>query len=337
MFRISKFGFLISLVSLRNKSGLALITTLMIVALVVAVVVEFNRAAVAEIDVSRNFSDEKKITYIAISGIGAIRDLLTIEGMYSRADTLLEDWANSRTYFDSATAALDEGKVEGVIWDAEGRINVNGLVSEKGQFNEEQKKIWERLLKQPRFGLTADQVNTIVHSVKDWIDEDNEVTGISGAEDSAYQQSGYQCRNGPLNTIEELLLVNGVTREIFYGAERKEGIRSYFTVSGSGQININTAPIPVLMALADEMTEDLAMEMDKFRTDPANRWALADRNWYKRVWPYGTPLPENYLTVTSSAFSVFMKATLRDSVKEIHAVISRPAESPASISLWQEL
>ena len=120
----------------------------MIVALVVAVVVEFNRAAVAEIEVSKNFSDEKKITYVAISGIGAIRDILTMEGMYSKADSLLEDWAKSKTYFDSATAALDEGKLEGLIWDEDSRINVNSLVSEKGQFDETQKKIWERLLKQ---------------------------------------------------------------------------------------------------------------------------------------------------------------------------------------------
>ena len=172
--------------------------------------------------------------------------------------------------------------------------------------------------------------------MKDWIDEDSEVTGIYGAEDTAYQQRGYHCKNGPLNTIEEMLLINGITKEIFYGTDRKEGIRPYFTVFG-GQININTAPLPILMALADEMTEDLAEEMDKFRRDEANRWALADKNWYKRIWPYGNPLPEKAMTVTSSAFSVFMKATLRDSVKEIHAVISRPAESPASIIYWQEM
>jgi general secretion pathway protein K len=335
LFRISKFGFRASLMS--NKSGIALITTLMIVALVVAVVVEFSRATVAEIEISKNFSDEKKITYIAISGITAVRDLLTIEGKFSKADSLLEDWAKSRVYFDSATGALEEGNLQGAIWDEESRINVNSLVGEKGGFEDTQKRIWERLLKQTRFGLTPDQVNTIIHGVKDWIDKDNEVTGIYGAEDAAYLQRGYHCKNAPLDTIEEMLLINGVTKEILYGTERKEGIRPYFTVFGSGQININTAPMPILMALADEMTEDIAGEMDKFRRDEANRWALADKNWFKRIWPHGTPLPESAMTVASSAFSVFMKASLRESVKEIHAVISRPAESSAFISYWREM
>jgi general secretion pathway protein K len=322
---------------LRRREGIALITTMMIVALVVAVVVEFNRATIAEIEVSKNFSDEKKITYIAISGVSGIKDLLMIEGMYSKVDSLLEDWAKSKTYFESATMALDEGKLEGTIWDEESKINVNHLVSEKGLFDEVQKKLWERLLKQPRFGLTADQVNTIIHGVKDWIDQDSEVTGIYGAEDTAYLQRGYRCKNGPLNTIEELLLISGITKEIFYGTERREGIQPYFTVFGSGQININTAPLPILLALADEMTEDIAGEMDKFRRDESNRWALVNKNWYKRVWPYGSPLPEKSMTVTSTAFSVFLKATLRDSIKEIHAVISRPSETLASISYWQEL
>lgn len=323
--------------SLGNKKGIALITTLMIVALVVAVIVEFNRAAVAEIEISKNFSDEKKITYLAISGVGAIKDLLTIEATYSKGDSLLEEWAKSSAYFDSVSAALDEGKLEGFISDEESRINANSLVTEKGQFDETQKKLWEGLLNQNRFGLTPDQVNTIIHGVKDWIDQDNEVTGIYGAEDTAYLQKGYHCKNGLMNSIEEMLLISGVTKEIFYGDSRREGIHSYFTVFGGGQININTAPLPILMALSDEMTEDIAGEMDKFRRDEANRWALADKNWYKRVWPYGNPLPDKAMTATSVAFSVFLKSTLRDSIKEIHAVISRPADAPASIAYWQEM
>jgi general secretion pathway protein K len=325
---------------LKRKEGIALITTLMIVALVVAVVVEFNRTAVAEIEVSKNFSDEKKITYLAISGVNAVKDLLMLEGMYSKGDTLLEEWAKSRAYFDSASAALQEGRLAGVIHDECSKINVNSLLGENGEFNETQRLLWDRLLKQPQFGLTNDQVNAIIHGVKDWIDKDDEVTGIFGAEDTIYRGRGYLCKNGPLQTLEEMLLINGMTKEVFYGEGRREGIHSYFTVFGGAEININTAPVPILMSLSEEMTEDIALEMDKFRRDEANRWALADKNWYKRVWPYGTALPEKAMTVSSSRFSVNMKVTLRESVKEIKAVISRPsgsaADSAAFIIFWQE-
>lgn len=320
-----------------NNQGIALITTLVIVALVVAVVVEFNRIAVADIEVSKNFSDEKKITYLAISGINGIKDLLMLEGLYSKGDMLFEEWANSKSYFESATAMLEEGRLEGVIYDETSKINVNSLVNEKGAFDATQKKIWERLLKQQRFGLTSDQVNIIIHGIKDWIDLDDEVSEIFGAEDSLYRASGYRCKNALLDTLEEMLLINGITREIFYGDSRAEGIQSYFTVFGEPKININTASLPILMALSDEMTEDIAEKFDEFRRDEANRWALANQKWYQRVWPYATPLPEAALTVSSSTFSVFLKATLRDTVKEVRAVISRPLDSPATVSYWQEM
>jgi general secretion pathway protein K len=322
---------------LRKKDGIALIITLMVVALVVAVVVEFNRTAVADLEISGNFSDEIKVTYLAISGVNVIRNLLWLEGLNKREDTLLDEWANGKAYFESANALLDAGKVEGEIIDECGKIAINSLVGEKGQFNETQRQIWERLLKQSRFGLTEEEVQSIIHGVKDWIDEDSEVTGIFGAEDTSYLSRGYHCKNGPLHTLEEMLLINGISKQIFYGNQKREGIRSYFSPYNTrSKINLNTAPLPILMALSDEMTEDIAVEMDKFRRDEANRSSLTSPIWYRRIWPYATPLPESALTASSNVFSTTIKATSGTSVKEIRVVIAR-AEGAASLLYWQEL
>ncbi len=321
---------------LGGREGIALITSMMVVALAVTVVVEFNRTATADIEISKNFSDEKKALFIAISGVNIVKDMLRLEGIYGKGDTLLDEWAKGKAHFDAANASLEEGKMEGVILDENSKINVNALVGKKGQFDETQMRIWERLLKQPRFGLTEDEVNTIIHGVKDWIDEDDEVTGIFGAEDVAYRAKDYRCKNGPLHTLEEMLLIHGVTREIFYGDQRREGIRPYFTIYGGSKININTAPLPIIMALSPEMTEDIALDMDKFRTDEENRWELSNKLWYRRLWPYGTALPEDALTASSETFSVYLKVTLRDSVKEVKAVIARAGEKEASVVYWQE-
>jgi len=320
-----------------GKEGIALITTLVVVALLVAVVVEFNRTAVAEIEISKNFSEDKRITHLAISSVNAIKDLLHLEGMGSKEDTLLEDWAKAQSLFETAGGALQEGVLEGTIVDECGKINVNSLVNEKGQFDDVQQNLWERLLKQPRFGLSSDQIEAIVHGVKDWIDKDDEVTGIFGAEDSFYRARGYGCRNGPFHTIEELLLIKGMTNEIFFGHGTREGICSYFTVFGKAEINVNTAPVPVLMAFSEQMTEDLALEMDKFRRDETNKRALSNKTWYKTIWPYGELLPEKTMTVSSDAFSVHLKVTLGESVKEIRAVISRASESEPSLLYWKEI
>jgi general secretion pathway protein K len=319
-----------------GKEGVALITTLLVLGLLVASVVEFNRTAMTDIEVSNRFGDDEKLLYLAISGVNAAKELLYQDGLYSQNDTLLEKWAKTRDFSDTIGLNAGEEKMEVEITDENGKINVNSLLDDKGQFDQTQKGILERLLRQPRFGLSEEEVNTIIFSLKDWMDQDEEISSIYGAEDSFYRERGYHCKNQPLDTIEEMLLVRGVTEEIFYGNSKRDGIRNYLTVNGSYQININTAPIPVLVALSQDMTEDLAMQMDSYRRDESKETDLTSIMWYKKVWPYGNPLPEAYLTTSSHSFSIHLKATLGESVKEVRAVVSR-SKGQTGIVYWQEM
>jgi hypothetical protein len=41
----------------------------------------------------------------------------------------------------------------------------------------------------------------------------------NGAEIETYSALGYACKNGPPDTIEELLLVRGVTPDLLFGAD----------------------------------------------------------------------------------------------------------------------
>ena len=61
---------------------------------------------------------------------------------------------------------------------------------------------------------------TIADSILDWIDEDDE-TRPAGAEADVYSAvAGYEPTNGPISSLDELLLVQGVTMELLYGADR---------------------------------------------------------------------------------------------------------------------
>jgi general secretion pathway protein K len=321
---------------MKKQEGVALITTLMIVALLVTVVIEFNRIAVAEIDISKNFGDEKKILFTVIAGVNVVGELLRIEKKFIPGVTLTGKWAQSRTYFEAASSMMEEERLEGEITDENGKINVNSLGGKEDEFNEAQKALWERLLKQSRFDLSAEQVDTIIHSVKDWIDGDDKMTGIYGAEEAFYETRGYPCKNGSLDYIEELLLIKGITEEIFYGTEGKEGLRPYFTVYGDSALNINTAPIPVLMALSVNMTESIAADLDKYRRDSANQKQLAEKTWYQTLWPLEDPLPEELFVTSSSYFRVDVKGTLRESVKEVSAVLHL-TDTRSQILFWQEM
>jgi DNA uptake protein ComE-like DNA-binding protein len=61
-------------------------------------------------------------------------------------------------------------------------------------------------------GMTVDVAAAII----DWRDED-ETPGQNGAEQESYPS--YRVKNGPFETVEELLMVRGVTPELLYGMD----------------------------------------------------------------------------------------------------------------------
>jgi len=72
-----------------------------------------------------------------------------------------------------------------------------------------------------------------------------------------YQDRGYPVKNGPLDSVEELLLVKGWGPDILYGKEADEegdaiyGIADLLTVWGDGKVNLNTASTDVLLSYAE--------------------------------------------------------------------------------------
>ena len=92
------------------------------------------------------------------------------------------------------------------------RLHLNHLVSNGGTR--------DQLMGLP--GMTEE----IADAILDWIDEDIEPREM-GAEADYYSglQRPYAVRNGPLESIDELLLIRGVTPELLYGLDRnRDGI-----------------------------------------------------------------------------------------------------------------
>lgn len=142
-------------------------------------------------------------------------------------------------------------------------------------------------------GMTEEIVNAIL----DWIDSDEEAR-VGGAESIYYEGLAvpYPCRNAPFESIEELLQIQGVTPELFYGEDANRngaldpneddgnesapddnadgildaGWREYFTASskelnttatGDRKININGT---ILTELYDEIEEAAGADAAKF-------------------------------------------------------------------------
>ncbi len=107
---------------------------------------------------------------------------------------------------------LAEGGVRYGLEDESSRLNLNMLlIADKAVPN------GGRTLLMSLPGMTEDVADAIL----DWIDEDEEPReyGVEFGDYYSTLSPAYEPRNGPLQTVEELLLVAGVTPQLLFGAD----------------------------------------------------------------------------------------------------------------------
>jgi general secretion pathway protein K len=100
-------------------------------------------------------------------------------------------------------------------------------------------------------GFDQETGELLTDTIQDWRDTDPLVR-LHGAENDYYQglPVPYPAKDGPFDSIEELLLIRGVTPALFYGREGP-ALQQLFTVynSGGGNVNLLTANPLVLRAV----------------------------------------------------------------------------------------
>ena len=106
-----------------NNRGIALITVILIIAILVAVVIELNRSSRADIYDAANVSDGIKLTYIAKSGFYGAAALLT--NSKNNYDTLRDDWAHMETISLQSNTLFTDGYFIARIEDETGKIPLN--------------------------------------------------------------------------------------------------------------------------------------------------------------------------------------------------------------------
>jgi len=315
---------------LKDQSGIALITVILIVSILAAAALELNRSTRHDIYDAANLSDGIRLTYIAKSGFYGAAALLA----KSSADyeTLRDDWARAETFSAQSASFFPNGHFILRIEDEKGKIPLNKLV-DGGAVNPEIKEMLLRLLALPEFELGPQEGMEIVDSIIDWMDENDDISGM-GAESSYYASLPlpYKAKNGPLDCIEELLMIKGISKEVFAGTSKKPGLIQCVTIYGTGAININTAPKPVLRALCAELTEELADRMDDYRLNPAND--LSYVTWYKNVPGMGgiTIKPELVEMVKSNYFTIRSTGMTEGMQQSINGVVQR---SPFKVMSWR--
>lgn len=136
----------------------------------------------------------------------------------------------------------------------------------------------------------------VVQAILDWIDDDSETRFPNGAEDEYYskQSPPYRAANRPFVSPRELLLVRGMTPEIY--AKLAPYVAA---LPKPTPINVNTASAAVLMSLApgiDHATVDMLIAARK-----AQPFMTVDAFVHHPLL-LGRPLMQEQLTVSSEYF-----------------------------------
>ena len=289
----------------KSEKGVALILTLLIAAILVTLIVETNYSTQVDVRIAGNSRNDLQASYLAKSGVNIAISYLKYDGQNSETDNLTEDWAKSYPPFP-----VGEGFVKVMIEDENAKINVNETMMEDGKIDP---KIYNAL--SILFQRTEVDME-ILDSLIDWIDPDDEPQP-EGAEGYYYGSLDppYECKNGPLDTLSELLMIKGVTDEV-YGK-----ISGYLTIYSNGRINVNTASKEILMCLDDEIDEEIAegiiqyREEKPFDTKGELKDVLNDDDLYGRI--------ESIIDVKSNAFNVVSIGRVERVEKVVRAVIDR--------------
>ena len=307
---------------LKNESGFALILTLVVTALMVAVVVEMIHQVYVDTSLSRGFRDGQQASILAESGAAGGARLLQM-ALTGRSYTALSDlWATPIRLDDEV------GWLEITISEESGKININGFVQPNGEYEPFTLAALQRLGK--RLQLPGD----IWSAVADWIDSDD-LPRSGGAETSYYRtlKPLYSAHNGKLITITELSLVKGITPEIL--GKLRPYLTLYTDQAGApvSTVNINTAPKEILAALDDRIDDRTAeLILEERRLQP-----FKSTGELSRVPGMDTVAPGlvGKISVKGNLFKITAVAKVKDSARTVEAVVRLSGRYPEFLS-WQE-
>ena len=237
---------------------------LWILAFLAVVFTAFTFSMRTELAAAGNFKEEAEAYYLAEAGVYRAAAEIINADRNAPPDSMFYDAPEERWHTNPSAyqnVPLGRGRYWVSVTDEESKIPLNAASD----------PVLRRLFSNS--GVSDEQLlSVIVDSIQDWRDPDD-LHRLNGAEDDYYLSlpTPYRAKNGNFETIDELLLVKGMTPEILYGnvaspQRRAElevqlpwerqlasgqylGVARHLSVFSSGQVNVNTASGEVLMAL----------------------------------------------------------------------------------------
>ena len=349
----------------RSSAGFALVVVLIVITALAVLAGAFAYSMKVESRLAQNASYESEIEWLGRSGVELARYVLaqSMSQPYTSVNQLWAGGPGGANETNSVLAGisltdnkLGAGTFSVKIRDMERKFNINMADEE----------VLKRAL--TIMEVDAGDIPMITDSILDWRDPDDD-PHMSGTESDYYLSltPPYYAKNGPIDDLAELLLVRGMTPELYWKpnaaehlsqmfqptktrAGRQNEIPSYpvgfvdmFTPLSNRQININTATAWVLQLLPG-VDMNVANNIIRARAGPDGVEGTEDDIPFQNVGmlnpavvpgiqPQAAGLYGRFCSVSSSTFEVTVDAQINRYHKRFIAIVRR--NSPRDVQILQ--
>ena len=305
--------------SVTSEKGMALIIVLLITVFLVTVITEIVYAVHRYGEMASLYTNGERASLLASGGV-----LLTGSLLYEK----LIDENEVTVLYESETDRIiknSDGEVRITLADEQGKVSLNAILTSKGIVHEDKLDVFSRLVD------TLELPRELSDTLADWLDKDNDHRKTVGAETSNYYgtlKRPYRAKNSTLDSVDELLLIKGFTPKVV------KALKPYVTIHTDGLININTAPVEVIMALDKQITQDMAETVisEREKSPIKSVTELRDIPGFSIV---AVGLRKK-VSVKSSKFGLTSRANVGGSVRVVEAVILQSSGVEPTVLYWRE-
>src|SRR5204863_5020402 len=266
----------------RGERGVALLLVLWMFMVLGVLALDFARYMRDDAMASVNLADETRGYYLALAGMN--RATVDAQRRREKNGPAAPPGA-APVALQQGPHTLDEDEEDDLLVPVDGQWHEGDfaggrwavrMTDEGGRIslNKADEMLLQRIIKNlvqgdPTAGIDRRMqqvIDTVVDSILDWRDHDN-LKRANGAESAYYlkRRVPYRAKNAFFDSPDELLLVRGVTADLFYGSDGVPGLRDIFSVyTRSPLISVDTAPPAVFQALLGDAAAaaDLVAQRD---------------------------------------------------------------------------
>lgn len=303
---------------MNRQRGVALIMALLILALAAIVAVAIVARSEAEFRRTELLLHGDQAMQYVLGAEHWVLQILRRDRQESDVDTFGEPWA-----VDLPPLPVDGGVVTGRLEDLNGRFNLANLVTNDGTVSPPDVAQLRRLL--AALGVD-DQIE--VEALIDFVDADGQPTLPNGAEDAVYlgMDPPHRAPNRPLVTLSEIALLPDFDQALL--AVLAPHI---VALPRRTELNANTLTAPVLMSIADGITEAHAEGL----TEAYRAEGYASIAQFRDA--LGAPVePGLGIGLQSSWFRLTVQVNIGSTTLTMYSLLERSAQGPTRVVARQQ-